>query len=244
MKINKYIILLVAFLMFLFIGWREYSHYSEKQTMAESYKSVINFKDNERNQIKNSLDLKVADEFVMKQNLLTEKIANDELREELKGYKDLTAYMKYEVITSIKNLEAKYDKKDGDTFKNIKVKDGKYIHKDAVDKNFVRIPKKFDYEDDWLSFEGTLNKESLVLDSLFLLNKFDATIGYVKQDVKFSWLKKKEPVVSLKSYNPYTKIVYVNNVVIDNDKGKVGNVLFSKPAMLIYGFLAGGILLN
>ena len=244
MNINKYIILLIALIMLSFIGWREYSHYCEKQTIAESYKSVIDFKETEKSQLKNSLDLKVADEFVMKQNIVNSKIAQEELKEELKGYKDLTAYMKSEVITSIKNLEAKYDNKESDPFEGINLLDGDYIHKDDVDKNFIRVPKSFSFEDEWLSFEGTVSRESAVLDSLYLLNKFDATIGYVRPDTTFSWFRKKTPVVSLKSYNPYTKIVYVNNVVVDNDKGKVGNVLFSKPAMLVYGAIAGGIFLN
>lgn len=244
MNINKYILIAIAILMISFIGWREYSHYSEKKTMAQSYKSVISFNEVEKNQLKNSLDLKVADEFVMKQNLVTEKIAKEELKEELKGYKDLTAYMKSEVITSIKNLEAKYDSKDSDPFIGIDLLDGDYIHKDDVDKNFVRVPKSFSYNDEWLSFKGTVNRESALLDSLYLLNKFDATIGYVRPDTSFSWFRKKEPVVTLKSYNPYTKIVYVNNVVVNDDKGKVGNILLSKPAMLIYGAVAGKIFLN
>lgn len=241
---NKNLIISIVFLFLILFGWREYSHYMEKLTIVRDYNSAIDFKDAEKGQLKNSLDLKVADEFIMKQNLISEKVAKEQLKEELKGYKDLTAYMKSEVITSIRNLEAKYDDKDSDPFIGIDLLDGDYIHKNIVDKNFVRAPKSFSYKDDWMSFEGTVNRKSTALDSLYLLNKFDATIGYVRPDTTFGWLRKKTPVVSLKSYNPYTKIVYVNNVVVDNGKGKVGNILFSKPAMLIYGALVGGIFLN
>jgi len=241
---NKYLTIGLIVVFAVILSWRECGHAAEKKAQKESYNAVIDFKDGEKAQLKNSLDLKVADNLIMKQNIMSESVAKEQLKEELKGYKDLTAYMKSEVITSIKNLEAQYEKIDKDPFDGIKIIDGEYIHKDDVDKNFMRTPKTFSYIDDWMAFSGTVNKKSTMLDSLYLLNKFDATIGSKKSEKSFSWLRKKEPTVELKSYNPHTKIVYVNNVVVDNDKGKVGNILFSKPAMFLYGFIGGGIFLN
>lgn len=236
---NKYIIGGIIVALLLFFGWREYGHYVEKKAIEDSYEAVISYKDGERNQLKNSLDLEVADKVIMKQNIMSEKVAKEQLKEELEGYKDLTAYMKSEVVTSIKNLEAKYDKAERDQFDGIDIKDGEYIHKNDVDKNFVRVPTTFGHKDDWMYFAGTINKHSTILDSLYLINKFDATIGSKKSEKSFSWLRKKEPTVELKSYNPYTEVTYVNNVVINDDKGKIGNILLSKPAMFVYGVLTG-----
>lgn len=242
-KKNKKIwTIVIAILLALVFGWREYSHYTDIQDMADSYKATVNFHKGEAAQFKNSLDLKVADEFIMKQNIVSSEIANEQLKDEIKGFKNINSYMKMEVLEVIKNLEIKYSEANiKNPFEGIILKDDEYLHKDDVAENFLRLPKTFKEESDsgWFYIAGVINKESLTIDSLSMFNKFDATIGLKKSEKKFSWLRKKEPVVSLKSYNPYTKIVYVNNVVVDNDKGKVGNILFSKPAMFLYGFVGG-----
>ena len=205
---------------------------------------MIKFKDGERNQMKRSLDLKVSETAVMKQNLMSQKVAMEQLEDELKGYKSINAYLKSEVITSVKNLEAKYDEDNKKQFDGIKMKDGKYIHMDDVNKNFVRVPKTFSYKDDWMALNGTVKKESTNIDSLGIFNKFDAIIGYKKPEGTFGFLKKKSPVVELKSYNPYTKINYVNNVTIKGDDNKAKNILLSRPAFFIYGIIGGKVFLN
>jgi len=237
MNKERYIVLIVVIA--LLFGWREYSHYADKKATEASYEAVITYNETEKAQLKNSLDLKVADVKVMEQNIMSEKVAKEQLGKELEGYKNITAYMKSEVITSIKNLEAKYNEPKTDPFEGISLLEDEYIHKDVVSSMFVRVPKPFGYSDDWMSINGVVNKEAVTIDSLGIFNKFDAIIGYKKPEGSFSFLKKKSPVVELISYSPYTKINYVNNVVVNNDKGKVGNILLSKPAMLIYGFIGG-----
>ena len=71
-----------------------------------------------------------------------------------------------------------------------------------------------------------------------MINKFDVTIGWKKPDKSFKFLRKKIPVVELISYSPYSKINYVNNVVVDDNKS---NIFTSKPAMVVYGAAAGYI---
>jgi len=234
---ERYIVLIVIIL--ALFGYRECSHSIDKKNMEQSYESVIAFKDGERNQMKKSLDLKVEDSVVMAQNIMSQKVAMEQLQGELDGFKSINSYLKSEVITSVKNLEAKYKDDKKDPFKGIEVKDGKYIHMDAVNKNFIRIPKSFSYKDDWMALEGTVKKENTTIDSLGIFNKFDAIIGYKKPKGPFRFLKKKKPIVELKSYNPYTKINYVNNVTIRGGDSKTKNILLSKPAMLIYGFIGG-----
>jgi len=241
---NKYLTIGLIAVFVIILSWRECSHAADKKAQEESYEAVITFNDIEKGQLKNSLDLKVADSVIMAQNIMSEKVAKEQLKEELEGYKSITAYMKSEVITSIKSLEAKYTDLSKDQFEDITIKDGVYIHKDDVDRNFIRIPKTFTYSDEWMSLNGTVNKESTLIDSLGIFNKFDAIIGYKNQDKSFSWARKKVPVVELKSYNPNTSINYVNNVVVNNDKGKVGSILLSKPAMFIYGIACGKVFLN
>lgn len=226
----------------MIFGWREYSHYSEKKGMSDSYNSIIDFNEAEKSELKSSLNLKAADNYIMRQNFISERIAKEQFKKELEGYKKVNAYMKSEIVTSIKSLESKYNEVSSNQFDDIEIMDGEYIHKDVVDKYFLRVPKTFNYADDWFSLTGTVKKESTIIDTLYMLNKFDAIIGYKKSEKKFSWLRKKSPVVELTSYNPYSKINYVNNIVVDKNKGKVGNILFSKPAMIIYGFLGASIL--
>ena len=211
--------------------------------MKTSYESIISFNEKENMQLKNSIDLKVSDAVVMKQKLTTNDIALRELKEELNGYKKLNSYLKTEVTTTIKNLEAKYNDLSKDQFDGVEIKDGSYIHVDEVDKHFLRVPKTFTTSSEWFTVHGTVKKQFTVIDSLSMFNKFDAIIGYKKPNKKFKLFRKKEPVVELKSYNPYTKINYVNNVVVSNNKTKVESIFLSRPAMLIYGFL-GGKLIN
>lgn len=238
---HKISIIVAVFL--LILGWREYSRYSERKAMEESYTSTISFLDTEKKELKSSLDLKVADNFIMKQNLMSEKSAKELLRKEVVGYKNISAYLKGELVTAVKHVEASYSD-DTDTFDDVSINDSNYIHKDEVEAKFVRFPKEFSHKDEWMRFNGVVGKESVVLDSLEMINKFDAIIGRKKSEKRFSWARKKEPVVSLKSYNPYTKIVYVNNVIIENKKTKAANIMLSKPAMILYGIIGGSVFLN
>jgi len=243
--LNKYINIGLVVVFCIILGWRECSHAEDKRIQEESYGAVIAFKDGERNQIKKSLDLKVQDSFSMAQNIMTNEIALEQLKRELDGYKSITAYLKSEVTTTLRSLEAKYDTNGVDEFDGAVFHDGNYLHKDYVSKNYIRVPRGFKYNDEWTKFSGTIRKGSTMMDSLSIFNKFDATIGYVKPDtMKWKWFKKPIPVVELNSYNPYTKINYVNNVVVKKDKTDVGNILLSKPAMFIYGLIGGKVLLN
>lgn len=233
----------MIFLLLLAFGWREYQNNILKKDLISSYNAVIDFNEKENDQLKESLDLKVSDNFIMKQNVISEKVANQKFREELAEYKKINSYMKSEVVTSINNLEVKYKNLSKDQFDGIDIKDGEYIHKDIVNKNFLRVPDTIYYNDDWMSLIGTINKQGAIIDSLYMFNKFDAVIGYKKPEKNFKWLRKKEPVVELKSYNPYTKINYVNNVTVDNNKGKVKNIFTSPIALFAYGFI-GATALN
>ena len=221
----------------MLFGYREYGNYQAKKEIAESYNSVLDFKDFENGELKSSLELKVAENFVMKQNVISERVAKEHFKKELKGYKDINSFMKSEVMTSIRSLEAKYDESIGDEFDGIAITDDNYIHKDIVEKNFLRVPKSFSYEDEWTSINGTVLKKSTIIDSIDIFNKFDAIIGTKKSEKSFSWLRKKDPVIELKSYNPNTKINYVNNITVDTKKGKVGNIFLSPFAMMAYGFV-------
>jgi len=244
MKINRNILISVIILLVLCIGGMQLNHYFSIKDMENSYESVINFKEAEKSQLKNSLDLKIEDSRVMQQHIISQDVALNQFKKEFKDYKKVNSYLKSEVISTIRGLEAKYDSVKKDDFAGITIADGGYISKKDVAKNFLRIPANFEYKDEWLSLNGTVNKKSTTIDSLSMFNKFDAIIGYKKSDKSFGWLRKKDPVVELKSYSPYTKITHVNNVVINDKKSKTKNILLSTPAVFIYGLIGGGILLN
>ncbi len=240
---NNKTIYIVVIIFLIILGWREYSHYEASRMAEYSYNSIIDFNTEENSQLKKSIDLKAAESVIMNQKIVSSEIALTQLKEEINGYKRLNSYLKTEVTTTIKNLEARYDNLSEDQFDGIEVKDGSYIHMDEVNKNFLRIPSSFSKKNEWMSIYGTVNKKNTTIDSLLVFNKFDAIIGYRKSGKKFSFLRKNEPIVELKSYNPYTSINYVNNVVVSSNKSKAESIFTSKLAMVFYGVI-GGRLIN
>ena len=92
-----------------------------------------------------------------------------------------------------------------------------------------------------MRFYATVGK-SFNIDSLILINKFDATLGWKKPDKAFKFLRKSEPVLAFNSYNPYSTAPYINNLVIEDDGTKFGKILLSRPAFFMYGFLTNSLI--
>ena len=109
-----------------------------------------------------------------------------------------------------------------------------FIHRDTVREYFIPKGTKASHEDLWYDIDITLN-DSLQIDSLKVRDKIDAVLAWRKPDKSFKWLRKREPIVTVQSYNPYTTIGHVNNLVVKDEKSKFVKVLTSKPMMFLYG---------
>ena len=205
-----------------------------------NYTSMMSYKDSENNRLIRSNDLKAAVIMKSSQNTISMSLAMEEFSNELEGFKRAQSLVKSEILTEIKGLSIGFENGPGE-FSGIQLVDSMYVHVDTVSKYFIRTPKKVKYSDDWVSFDATVNKE-FTLDSLSLINKFDITIGSKKQDKPLSFLRKREPVVEMKSYNPYSSIPYINNVVFKDDKKGAAKVALSKPAFFVYGFISSTVL--
>jgi hypothetical protein len=174
---------------------------------------------------------------ILKQNIVTKETANKLLEKELKGYKNVKSFVEVKTVTSVKNLTIKYVH---DTTTYLVSEGGDCISKDSVRNFFVQVPKQFIFEDKWMSLSGKVQKEGLDVDSVKFTNELEVILAYKKAGI----FKKREPVVDIKSYSPYSKIEYANNIVIKDERSKLSKALTSKAAMVGYGILGAFLILN
>lgn len=193
-------------------------------SLKEDFVSEKTFLENEKQQLMKERDLAVFDSEVQKQNLISEKKAKELIGEEAEKYKKLHSFVKAELKTVIKGIDAKY--RDTVFFMIDRVLE------EPEDTNMTFVPKVFHYGDEWVNIDGTVKKRSVAIDSLTMINKFDVTIGWKKDGL----FKKSKPVVELKSYNPYTSVPYVNNLVV---KEKQKRPFLSKAGIFFTGIIIG-----
>jgi hypothetical protein len=234
----EYISIAVAFLFVYLYSMNVKNNQIKEQ--AINYTSMMSYKESENNRLIRSNEIKAAAITKSSQNAISMSLAMKEFSKELEGFKRAQSLVKSEILTEIKGLSTDFENSPGE-FSGIQLIDSMYVHVDTVSKYFIRTPKKVNYSDDWISFDATVNKD-FTLDSLSLINKFDITIGSKKQDKPLSFLRKKEPVVEMKSYNPYSSIPYINNVIFKDDKKGAGKIVFSKPAIFAYGFISSTLI--
>ena len=72
--------------------------------------------------------------------------------------------------------------------------------------------KNFGLYDKWYGLSGIVENRGVKLDSIYFNNDMRITIGYKKN----GWFKKPSPIVKIKNENPYSRVVNMQNVVIDN----------------------------
>ncbi len=237
---EKKILYIVIIIILLLFGWREISNRLALDRASDSYSSIVSFKDIEISSLIRDKNLKSNEVIILKQNVVSEKAAKKVLEGKVKNYKRIQSFVATEAVTRVEGLVIELTPKDKG-----KPEDSTSIDlKEKIEKNYVKIPSAFTYSDEWISIDGTVRKD-LTLDSLTFINKFDVLLGYKKPEgKKFKFLRKPEPYLELTSYNPYTKVNYVNNLVVEDDKKKVEKIMFSKLAIFIYGLLGGKLLLK
>ena len=97
---------------------------------------------------------------------------------------------------------------------------------DSVDKhilvvdsiNYLPIPKSFSLTDKWYSFDGVINKQGILMDSISFVNDIRITLGYKKQPFIKDLFSKPIPIVDVLNQNPYTEVTGLQNVVIEERK--------------------------
>ena len=160
------------------------------------------------------------DSIQMAQNIVDYKNLTEKLKKELKGYKDDVSLVEVGTKTIIDSFFIESTVEVHDT-----------IH------DSIAVPcldnRKFFYnfKDDWISLKGNYNAKGVLIDTLAIRNEYDVLLGWKKE----KWYKRRNPIIELKSYSPYSDVVYVNNIVVE-DRKKL-SVLNSKPAYFIYGAL-------
>jgi len=187
------------------------------------------------------LKIKASDSAQMQQNIMSMAAAEELLQKELEQYKKVNSFLEAKILNKIENLNVSFNEPAANDFDGLNFHQGEFLHKDTVGRYFIRVPKTFDYKDDWASISGTTTKAGNSFDVISMTNEFDATIGHKKQKGLF---KRAKPVVELKSYSPYSTISYVNNVTIDDSRSKTGKLLTSRGAFFAYGFLTNTVISN
>lgn len=226
-KISVYVVLALA-LIPLFLLVKECSHSNELQKDAESMR---NFYETEKNQLISRDSIKAQQLIDMEQNLMTEISAREILEEEFKRFKEINSHVRFESVTKIETLRVEY------TNPNINILSDytDYIPVDSVKKYFIQIPRDVVHQEQWFSFSGTVDKDHFMIDSMSFINKFDVTIGTKKSEKPLAFLRKKEYTVELISYSPYSKVNYVNNIVIDDKKkNKLVPMAFGAGAITMF----------
>ena len=201
-----------------------------------SYESVISFYEQEREQLIKDKDILAHQVVTMNQNLVatTEQIKS--ISKEFSDYKLIQSVTKAEILSKIKDIEVGYITVDNP----ILVSDSGCIPGHIVNSNFIQRPSKVSFTDKWVSFDATVGKV-FKLDSMSMVNKFDVVIGEKVVGKKLLVFNKIEPVVELKSYNPYSEVPYVNNVVLAGEKKRYGRKLGGLATMFAIGFITNQI---
>jgi len=96
---------------------------------------------------------------------------------------------------------------------------------DSLIANSIIVPKSFSKAEKWLTLDGKVEKEGIVIDSLTIKNESTVSVGW--KNGGFLGLKK-IPIVEVKNTNPFISISKLNNVVIQEQKS-----LFQKKGFWI-----------
>ena len=101
--------------------------------------------------------------------------------------------------------------------------------------SFISVPRKFNISNMYYSFDGTVKKTGVILDSVRFNNQMTITFGLKSIGI----FKKPNPVVDIEYKSPYIKTTSLNNIVIKNE------LKWYEKKPVFFGFgIVGGILLS
>lgn len=200
--------------------------------LRQNLNSTSSFLEIEKQQSISRDSIHAQDVKIMEQNLMSETAARILLQDEFERFKEISSHVRAETITRIDTMFIVYESESDDIINEYT----DCIPIDTVRAYFIQSPKRVRYADTWFAFAGIVDTIGLNIESMSMVNKFDVTVGWKKPDKPFKFLRRKKPVVELTSYNPYTKVNYVNNIVVENRQSNLfTNVILPSAA----GFVAG-----
>ena len=167
------------------------------------------------------------------QNILTLREARNQLEYDLKqlkekGIKDATTIVWLNTEVERLKVFANYIP---DT-----IIDTIVIQKEADLLTYLRVPRPFKFEDQWLLVNGTVKTTGVLFDSIVTYNQPSIVIGTDKR-----FFKKPIPIVVYEDKNPYSKVLNMNNIIIQNKPPFYKTPMFYRleGALLLYGVSKG-----
>lgn len=194
--------------------------------------AMINYFEMEKEQLIQDRELLVQEVKTINQNIVSSDEEIKKLSKELSEYKVILSHTKAEIVSELKNIDIPYIVVDNPIY----LSDTGCTSNKIVKEFFIQVPSKVNYSDQWTSFNGTLGKDKFTLDSLSMINKFDITIGEKKVGKKLLVFNKYEPVVEMKSYNPYSSVPYMNNLTVEKKRNNFGGKTIGYAVAFGLGF--------
>ena len=160
------------------------------------------------------------------QIILSQKDAIDNHLVEIKNLKKIKSQVIVNTITKIDSVFIPFV--SDTTIKDTLVLD-----------NYIFVPQRFSLLDEWYSFDGTIKKGGVLLDSISFNNELSLTIG----NKSMGFFKKSKPIVLVEYSNPYVSTTAMQNIIIKDD------LKFYDKKGFWYGFgvvsgIGVGILIN
>jgi len=211
----------IPWVLLIIMALMYFNSLSNNADLEREIVSVKTFLEAEKDQLISRDSINAVETKNIQQNLVEEKTARILLAEEYNRFKSIKSHVRFESVTVIDSVFIPITRTD-------------------TLKEYSDCGGDLALNDGWMNFSGEVDSSGLHIDSLSFINKFDVTIGKKKSDKPFAFLRKKEYTVELISYNPYTEINYVNNIVVDD--GSKNKIFNSKPAFMVYGGIIGTII--
>lgn len=217
---------------------RECHHGSELKDKDNDFRDMESFHEKRDSVNLSKLKHHATDSIKMSQTIVEFENLSKGLKEELKSYKEGASLVEATTNTVIRDIVLEVHDTIVVDYSRIDSSNCQYA--DSLIKEFQNKKFFYNFKDDWVAIKGSYSSNEVLLDTISMKNEFDVILGYKKE----KWYKKRDPVVELKSYSPYTEVVYVNNVVTKDNRTGYQKTFNSKPAYFIYGVLSGFILRN
>ena len=217
---NLLLALLLVFSILLVCGW-----VYERAELKEYKDQMLKFELNEQKFLE-TLDENGSKIVEQEQIILSQKDAIDNHLVEIKNLKKIKSQVIVNTITKVDSVFIPFV--SDTTIKDTLVLD-----------NYILVPQKFSLLEEWYSFDGTIKKGGVLLDSISFNNELSLTIG----NKSMGFLKKSKPIVLVEYSNPYVSTTGMQNIIIKDD------LKFYDKKGFWYGFgvvsgIGVGILIN
>lgn len=197
------ILLISATIVIIWLVWRG----CNLRTNISNYKTQVENLKLENNKYKQEVNNKNERIAEQKQIMLEQKDAIRLGLIEIKDLKRVKSRVGVGIRTTIDSVEVKFST---DTQR-------------ITDTVLVGVPKRFTQTEDsgWYDIRGRIEKSSIVFDYLSFKNRLEVTVGDKRQKGLFNRLfKRPKPIVRVKSYNPYTDVTGLDNIIIKQEPKK------------------------